>query len=59
MFVDVASSREAFGVGVFLISSIDQVTSLSYKLEFETTNNTTEFKALVLGLRDASEMGVN
>ena len=46
-------------MGVFLISSIYQVTSLSYKLEFETTNNTTEFEALVLGLKVANEVGVN
>ena len=46
-------------MGVVLISSTDQVTSLSYKLEFETTNNTTKFEALVLGLKAASEMGVN
>ena len=46
-------------MGVTLISMIDQVTSLSYKLEFETTNNTTEFEALVLGLKAASEIGVS
>lgn len=33
LFSDGASSREGSGVGVVLISSIDQVTSLSYKLE--------------------------
>ena len=41
-----------------MISLIDQVTSLSYKLEFETTNNTTKFEAPVLGLKAASEIGV-
>jgi ribonuclease HI len=32
--------------------------SLSYKLEFEATNNVAEYEALVLGLRAAKEMGI-
>ena len=32
--------------------------SLSYKLEFETTNNVAEYEALVLGLRDAKDTGI-
>ena len=44
---------------VVWISPIDQVTSLSYKIQFETTNNTVEFEALILGLKVAIEMGVN
>ena len=32
--------------------------SLSYKLEFEATNNVAEYEALVLGLRVAKEMGI-
>jgi ribonuclease HI len=31
---------------------------MSYKLEFETTNNVVEYEALVLGMRDAKEMGI-
>jgi ribonuclease HI len=31
---------------------------MSYKLQFETTNNVTEYKALVLGLRDTRDMGI-
>jgi ribonuclease HI len=32
--------------------------SLSYKLEFETTNNVAEYESIVLGLRAAREMGI-
>jgi ribonuclease HI len=31
---------------------------LSYKLEFESTNNVVEYEALVLGLRVAKDMGI-
>jgi ribonuclease HI len=31
---------------------------LSYKLEFETTNNVAEYEALVLGLRAAKDMKI-
>jgi ribonuclease HI len=31
---------------------------LSYKLEFEATNNVAEYEALVLGLRAAKDMGI-
>jgi ribonuclease HI len=39
MFFDGASSRENVGVGVVFISPAQETISLSYKLEFETTNN--------------------
>jgi len=31
---------------------------LSYKLEFETTNNIVEYEALVLRLRDSKDMAI-
>jgi ribonuclease HI len=31
---------------------------LSYKIEFETTNNVEKYEALFLGLRDAKDMGI-
>jgi ribonuclease HI len=31
---------------------------LSFKLEFETTNNVAEYEALILGLRAAKDMGI-
>jgi ribonuclease HI len=58
MFFDRASSRESDGAGVFFVSPAQETISLSYKLEFETTNNVAEYEALVLGLRAAKEMGI-
>jgi ribonuclease HI len=31
---------------------------LSYKLDFETTNNVAEYEALVLGLKDTKDMKI-
>ena len=40
------------------VSPAQETISLSYKLEFETTNNVAEYEALILGLRAAREMGI-
>jgi hypothetical protein len=58
MFFDGASSSEGVGAGVVFVSPCQETISLSYKLEFETTNNVAEYEALVLGLRAAKEMGI-
>jgi ribonuclease HI len=58
MFFDGACSREGAGAGVFFVSPAQETISLSYKLEFEATNNVAEYEALVLGLRAAREMGI-
>jgi hypothetical protein len=58
MFLDGASSREGVGGGVVFVSPFHETISLSYKLEFETTNNVAEYEALVLGLRAAKDMGI-
>ena len=58
MFFDGACSREGASVGVVLVSPCQETISLSYKLEFEATNNVAEYEALILGLRDAREMGI-
>jgi ribonuclease HI len=58
MFFDGASSKESVGAGVVFISPTQEIISLSYKLEFETTNNVAEYEALVLGLRDAKDMNI-
>jgi len=39
MYFDGSYSKEGYGVGIFLISPSNEVVTLSYKLEFETTNN--------------------
>ena len=58
MYFDGASSKESVGARVVFISPSQEVISLSYKLEFETTNNVAEYEALVLGLRAAKDMKI-
>jgi hypothetical protein len=58
MLFDRASSREGSGARVVFFSPCQETIPLSYKLEFETTNNVAEYEALVLGLRDARDMGI-
>jgi ribonuclease HI len=58
MFFDVASSKEGVGVGVVFVSPCQETIPLSYKLEFEATNNVAEYEALLLGLRDTKYMGI-
>jgi hypothetical protein len=58
MFFDGASSTESVGAGVVFNSPTQETISLSYKLEFETTNNMVEYEDLVLGLRDSKYMKI-
>jgi hypothetical protein len=58
MFFDGASSSIGAGAGVVFKSPSQEIISLSYKLEFEATNNVAEYEALILGLRAAKEMGI-
>jgi ribonuclease HI len=58
MFFDKSSTREVYGVGVVFLSPCQEAIPLSYKLEFETTNNVAEYEALFLGLRAAKDMGI-
>jgi ribonuclease HI len=58
MFFDVTSSKDVAGAGVVFVSPSRETISLSYKLEFEATNNVAEYEALVLGLRAAKDMGI-
>jgi ribonuclease HI len=46
------------GAGVVFVSPSQETVSLSYKLEFETTNNVAEYEALVLGMKAAKKMGI-
>jgi ribonuclease HI len=59
MYFDGSSSKEGFVVGILLISTSQEAITLSYKLEFETTNNIVEYEALVLGLRYAKDMAID
>jgi hypothetical protein len=58
LYFDGASSREGIGVGVVLISLEHEVINLSYKLEFDTTNNIVEYEALLLGLIATKEIKI-
>jgi ribonuclease HI len=58
MFFDGASSKEGVGVGVVFISPTQEFISLSYKIEFETTNNVAEYEVPVLGLRATKDMRI-
>jgi hypothetical protein len=58
MFFDGAYFREGVGVGVVFVSPVQEIISLPYKLEFETTNNVAEYEAIVLGLRTTKDMGI-
>jgi ribonuclease HI len=56
--IDGSCSKEGSGVGVVIISPSKEVISMSYKLEFETTNNIAECEAFLVGLRAAKDMGI-
>jgi ribonuclease HI len=43
---------------VVLVSPSQETIALSYKLEFEATNNVVKYEALVLGLRATKGMGI-
>ena len=56
MYFDGSSSKE--GAGIILVSPGGELISLMYKLEFVTTNNTSKYEALILGLKAANYMGI-
>jgi ribonuclease HI len=58
MFFDGASSNMGAGAKVVFVSPCQETISMSYKLEFEVTNNVAEYEPLVLGLRAVKEMGI-
>ena len=58
MYFDGSSSKEGVVAGIVLISPGGDLVSLMHKLEFVTTNNTTEYEALLLGLKAAKDMGI-
>ena len=50
LYFDGASTKEESVASFVFIPPSWENTSLSYKLEFETTNNVDEYEALILGL---------
>jgi hypothetical protein len=59
IYFDGASSKEGFRASIVFISPTKEVIPMSYKLEFDTTNNINEYEALLLGLKAARDMGIN
>ena len=51
-------SKIGGGAGVYIISLIKDFKYLSYKLNFECTNNVAEYEDLLLGLNALKDMGV-
>jgi ribonuclease HI len=51
--------QRRFWDGIVFISPSKEVIPLSYKLEFDTTNNISEYEALLLGLKVAKDMGID
>lgn len=58
MDFDGSSSSSGSGAGIVLISPQGDKFPKAYKLVFETTNNTAEYEALLLGLEYAREKGI-
>jgi ribonuclease HI len=58
MYFDGAYSKDGVGAGIVFISPSKEVITLSFKLEFEVTNNIAEYEALILGLRAARDMKI-
>ena len=58
MHFDGAQSGSGVGVGIFFTSPQWDITSYSYRFEFDTTNNVVEYEALLFGLELARDMGI-
>jgi ribonuclease HI len=57
MHFDGSHSNEGNGAGIILVSPAGKIHNLSYRLEFACSNNATEFKALLLGIENALNLG--
>ena len=58
MFFDGDCTKESAGAGIVFISPSKEKTQLSFKLDFQATNNIAEYEALLLGLNSAKEMNI-
>jgi ribonuclease HI len=57
MHFDGSFSNEGNEVGIILISLVGKIHNFSYRLEFDCTNNVTEFKDLLLGIENSYILG--
>ncbi|KAH9327192.1 hypothetical protein KI387_007370, partial [Taxus chinensis] len=58
MEFDGSHSKAGSGAGVVLYSPSNVMHPFAYKLQFDNTNNTTEYEALLLGISEAEDMGI-
>jgi len=58
MYFDGAYSKDGVGAEIVFTSPSKQVITLSFKLEFEVTNNIVEYEALIMGLRAIRDMDI-
>ncbi|XP_070022819.1 uncharacterized protein [Nicotiana sylvestris] len=58
LFFDGAANMKGVGIGAVLISETGHHYSVTAQLHFYCTNNMDEYKACILGLRLAADMGV-
>jgi ribonuclease HI len=58
LYFDRSKSKEGVGAGCVLIDPTGNKTLIAFQLEFECTNNTAEYEALLQGLRKALDLRV-
>ena len=51
LYFDGSKSKKGAGAGCVLIDPIGNKTFIAYRLEFECTNNTAKYEALLQGIR--------
>jgi ribonuclease HI len=57
MHFDGSCYNEGNKVGIILIYPVEKIHNFSYRLEFSCANSVTEFKALLLGIENADNLG--
>jgi len=58
LYFDGENSKEGNGARVLLVSLEGGLIPLSFKLEFEATNNVVEYEEFLLGLKMAKNMNI-
>lgn len=58
LYFDGAANQRGFGIGILLVSPEGPHIPLSFKLNFEVTNNQAEYEACIVGMEAAFEIGV-
>ncbi|KAH7852233.1 hypothetical protein Vadar_022301 [Vaccinium darrowii] len=57
LYFDGAANKKGFRIGILLISPEGSHIPLAFKLNFEVTNNQSEYKACIVGMEAALEIG--